>query len=168
MPYTKNCSGCGAEFQTVDFRKSKCKKNCNRKRDSALSHRARKEKQAEHAVEFIAVDGEGVSAFDWVQDWEEDDDGFVVEVQRRVPSHHYVLLSVGDQTLHRDGAMLTHREIFPFLYDQYLKNPKAAFVGYFLGYDFSQWFKSLPDTKGWSLLTKDGITRRQPANPNIP
>lgn len=168
MPYTKNCSGCGAEFQTADFRKSKCKKNCNRKRDSVTSNNARKKKQNEHAVEFIAVDGEGINAFDWVQDWEEDDDGFAVEVQRRVPSHHYVLLSVGDQTLHSGGAMLTHREIFPFLYDQYLKNPKAAFVGYFLGYDFSQWFKSLPDTKGWSLLTKEGIARRQPANPDIP
>jgi hypothetical protein len=73
-------------------------------------------------------------------------------------------LSIGDQSLHLDGKPLTHKEIFPFLYDQFLENPKAAFVGYFLGYDFAQWFKSLPEAKGWSLLTREGIARRMPKN----
>jgi hypothetical protein len=82
--------------------------------------------------------------------------------------HKYVLLSVGDQALHRDGKTLTHEDIFPFLYEQFAEHPNAAFVGYFLGYDFAQWLKSIPESKAWMLLHKEGIAMRQPRNADIP
>ena len=93
---------------------------------------------------FIAVDGEGVT----------DPDG----------SHRYVVLSVGSVSLHKDGSSLDHWDIFPFLWRQYVLNPDAAFVGYYLTYDFSQWLKSLPEHEARMLLTDDGIASRQRKN----
>jgi hypothetical protein len=56
---------------------------------------------------------------------------------------------------------LTHREIFPFLWEQHLKHPNHAFVGYFLGYDFSQWLKSISLHEAKMLFTAEGIAKRQ-------
>lgn len=155
--YTKTCTGCGGEFETPTFRKQKCKPGCGRN-----SNAARTVKNDEHVVRFVAVDGEGINTVRYSTEWVENEDGFSEEIEIREPSHEYVMLSVGDQTLHRDGESLEHDEIFAFLYEQFLENQDAAFVGFFLGYDFTQWLKSLSDYEGWALLTKDGIARRTP------
>jgi len=128
---------CGTEFETINLRKSKCNKDCGR--NSKSRNAARTTKRV--LTTFIGVDGEGVTR----------EDG----------THDYVLLSVGNESLYReDGAHLHWREIFPFLYEQYQNNTHAAFVGFFLGYDFTQWFRSLPESRARSLLSKAGIAER--------
>jgi hypothetical protein len=91
-------------------------------------------------VKFLAVDGEADTTVD---------------------GDPYVLLSVGDKSLHRSGKALTHRDVFPFLWEQFQANPDHAFVGYFLGYDFSQWLKSLSLHEAKMLFTAEGIAARQ-------
>jgi hypothetical protein len=84
------------------------------------------------------------------------------ETTRRLDAghdHRYVLLGCGDQQI-ADPDGLHHSRIFTFLYDQYLRRPHAAYVGFFLGYDFTQWLKTLLDTKAWFLLTERGRQRR--------
>lgn len=125
---------------------------------------ARAERIAAHETEFIAVDGEGIDVWRYAEVWDDELEDVVI---KRVKRHEYVLLSVGSESLHRDGAMLTYEEIFGFLYDQKLAHPSAAFVGFFLGYDFSQWLRSLPESRAFLLLHPLGIAKRQPKNPEM-
>lgn len=128
---------CGTEFETSNLRRVRCSKDCGRPSQSHNRMRAFRRQ----LDEFIGVDGEGVT--------------------RKDGTHEYVLISVGDQSLYReDGKHLHWREIFGFLYEQYERNPGAAFVGFFLGYDFTQWFKTLSESRAQMLLSKDGIARR--------
>lgn len=143
MGYPRICAGCEQPFDAANYRQTRCHKDCGR--DDA--HRARTAVRARHEVEFIAVDGEGIT----------DDNG----------DHHYVLLSVGDQSYHRNGQPLHHDEIFEFLYDQFEEHPDAAFVGFFLGYDFTQWVRTLTANRGAMLLSPQGITARQPRSANV-
>jgi hypothetical protein len=89
--------------------------------------------------EFIAVDGEGA--------------GYGKD-------HRYVLLGVGD-AYYENVEGISWQEAFRFLYDQFLQNPQAAFVGFFLGYDFTQILKSLPEERARVLLTDRGINARK-------
>jgi hypothetical protein len=43
-----------------------------------------------------------------------------------------------------------------FLWEQFLSAPKNAYVGFFLGYDFTQWVKTLPENRARMLLTDPG------------
>lgn len=87
---------------------------------------------------FIGVDGEGVNTPD---------------------EHKYVLLGVGDcQVENPDG--LSWKEIFSFLYSSYQRFPAAVFAGFYLGYDFTQWLKTLPEDRARILLTDKGIQQR--------
>jgi hypothetical protein len=138
--FTKICVGCQNPFDTDNIRRTRCVKNCGRSHKA--SHEKRDARREEHIVEFIGVDGEGVTR----------EDG----------THDYVLLSVGDTSLARGGRALHHDEIFEFLYEQFELNPTAAYVGFFLGYDFTQWVKTLPRGRAWYLLHKDGIAKRTP------
>lgn len=95
------------------------------------------------ATDFIAVDGEGVTYPDG--------------------RHDYVCLSVGSETLDRNGERLDTLSIFRFLYEQYAESPDSAFVGFYLSYDFSQWLKDLPREKAWMLLSDEGIAKRTPS-----
>jgi hypothetical protein len=135
--YDKTCIGCGNEFATGDFRKKRCHPRCGRK----TYHNARAEKRATNDLEFIGVDGEGVDRPDG--------------------AHEYVMLSVGQETLWRDGRALEFAEMMEFLYEQYLANKDAAFVGFFLGYDYIQWEKTLPERVARLLITRDGIESRK-------
>lgn len=132
------CVGCGKSFEPNSPLKTRCKKNCGR--TSTQANKARAQARAEHIVEFLSVDG---------------------EADTTISGDPYVLLSVGSESLHKDGEALTHRDIFPFLWQQHLKHPNHAFVGYFLGYDFSQWLKSLSLHEAKMLLTAEGIAARQ-------
>lgn len=132
------CVGCGNSFKPNSPLKTRCKKNCGR--TSAQANQARARVRAEHIVKFLAVDG---------------------EADTTILGDPYVLLSVGSESLHKEGKALTHRDVFPFLWEQHLKHPNHAFVGYFLGYDFSQWLKSLRLHEAKMLFTAEGIAKRQ-------
>jgi hypothetical protein len=136
--YTNICKGCNNAFDTDNIRQTRCRKDCGRVGHHAVRHASR----AAHDVRFVGVDGEGVT----------------------LPNgeHHYVLLSVGDQSLSRRGDPLHYDEIFEFLYEQFLEDPNAAYVGFFLGYDFTQWLKTITVNRAEMLLSPKGIASRQP------
>lgn len=137
---TKECEGCGNEFLPRNKFQKRCKKNCGR--NTASAHGARTRKRAENFRMFIGIDGEGVT--------------------RPNGEHIYDMLSVGTETLvSDDGSQLHYSQIFEFLYDQFKANPGAVFVGFFLGYDFNQWFRTMPENRARMLLTKPGIASRQ-------
>lgn len=161
---TKECVGCGALFQPSRLSQTRCRSDCKRERKTRNSARSRE--RTLHEVEFIAVDGEGVTRPRYVETWDDELQEFVTIQDGDI--HDYVLLSVGDKSLHKNGTPLTHHDIFPFLWEQYLEHPNAAFIGFSLGYDFTMWFKSLPWTAAYMLLTKNGIALRKPNNPQIP
>jgi hypothetical protein len=133
--YERTCKGCGNEFVATNVRKIRCRKDCG------VANRARTRTLLDHEFCFVGVDGEGVDRPDGV--------------------HEYVMLSVGDQTLWKDGRALTLGEILSFLWQQYTERPDAAYVGFFLGYDFIQWEKLLPEHAAYLLLTSKGIAERK-------
>lgn len=96
-------------------------------------------KRPAQSVRFVGVDGEGLGADPSV----------------------YVLLGVGEHQIeNKDG--LQFEEIAEFLYSRYEAEGRGAcFIGFFLGYDFTQWFKSLPENRARILLTKEGIRSRK-------
>lgn len=97
-------------------------------------------------TEFICVDGEGVTL----------DDG----------THQYVMLGIGqDQIINPDG--LHHDEIFRFLW-AHRKPGKVAYTGFFLGYDFIQWLRSISEHEATMLLTIQGKAARQRHKSPIP
>lgn len=96
-------------------------------------------------VDFVGVDGEGVT------------DPVTGE-------HRYVLLGVGDDQI-EDPAGLHWRDIFPFLYSHH--RPRVAFTGFYLGYDFTQWLKTLPEDRARALLTDEGKERRRSRSPKL-
>src|ERR1700744_2344235 len=141
------CIGCGCDIPLAGYRKVRsnklrCTSDCGRSR-------GRKRKGGGHATReallssraFIGVDGEGVT----------DPDG----------THRYILITVGTESLHKDGATLDTLDIFRFLYDHFLAHPVAAFVGFYLGYDFSQILRGLPVDRARMLLTPAGIAKRK-------
>ena len=137
----RECVGCGRVFDTSDTRRQRCKKNCSRQQTSKTRNGARHDRAVKHDVTFIGVDGEGVTV-----------NG----------KHYYVLLSVGNKSLHKHGEELQWNEIFEFLWKQFQDAPaNAVFVGFFLGYDFTQWFKTLPEDRAYSLLHREGIVKRR-------
>jgi hypothetical protein len=74
--------------------------------------------------------------------------------------HRYVLLGCGARYIENvDG--ISWQEAFHFLYDCFLQNPQAAFVGFFLGYDFTQIIKTMPEDRARMLLTDRGINARK-------
>lgn len=94
-----------------------------------------------NAVEFIGVDGEGVTSRG---------------------THRYVLFGVGERQI-EDSSGLNWRDCFEFLYQQYRSHTQAAFSGFYLGYDFTQMLKTLPEERARRLLTAQGIASRRRA-----
>ena len=122
---------CSKAFASEDPRKRYCSRSCQ----------ANSVRTAERGslTNFVALDGEGTG---------------------RNSQHRYVLLGVGqDQLWHDDASPLDWPEIFRFLYQHY--QPRTAFVGYYLGYDFTHWIKGLPEGKAWSLCTVEGREKRR-------
>jgi DNA polymerase type B, organellar and viral len=89
--------------------------------------------------EFIAVDGEGA--------------GYGKD-------HRYVLLGCGSEWIENLKG-IGWKEAFEFLYSIFRKKPSASFVGFFLGYDFTQIIKTLPEERARMLLTDRGINARK-------
>jgi hypothetical protein len=91
-------------------------------------------------LEFIGVDGEGVTLADG--------------------THRYVLLGVGDQQIENPDG-LTWEECFEFLWSQFRTGP-TAYTGFFLGYDFIQMLRGLREERARMLLTAEGRAKRAP------
>lgn len=152
----RNCEGCGKLFKAKTKRNTRCRKDCGRSSESA--NRART--KARELTEFIGVDGEGVTYCANCNEIKRDESNSCV-CGSSDWIHDYVLLSVGSESLYNEDASHLHwRQIFPFLYEQFEKNPNAAFVGFFLGYDFTQWLRTLNESRARSLLSKEGIAKR--------
>lgn len=131
---------------TAHYRKTYCTPQCAKR---ATRNRARTQSRATYTQHFIGVDGEGINLPDG--------------------EHRYVMLSVGNETLWKNGEPLTHLDILPFLYGHILDNPdeKCAYVGFYLGYDFTQWFKHLTEPQARKLFTPAGIAARRPKSARI-
>src|ERR1700704_5024609 len=93
---------------------------------------------SEKPVNFVGVDGEGISLPDG--------------------SHSYALFGVGNVQI-QNSMGLQWDEVFDFLYGLY--RPRTAFVGFYLGYDFTQIFKTLPEDRARMLLTAEGRLLRK-------
>lgn len=101
--------------------------------------KACRRREAPQPVKFCGVDGEGSG---------------------KDPSK-YVLLGCGQEQIDNPEG-LTWKECFQFLYSQFESHPKGtAFVGFYLGYDFTQILKSLPQERVWRLITSEGIASRK-------
>jgi hypothetical protein len=87
-------------------------------------------------LNFVCVDGEGMTV-----------NG----------EHKYVLFGVGDAQI-SNSAGLGFEEVFEHLYSQY--RPQTAFVGFYLGYDFTQIFSTMDERKAYMLLTTEGRALR--------
>lgn len=154
----RNCEGCGKLFKAKTKRNTRCGKDCGRVRSSESKNRIRT--SARELTDFIGVDGEGVT-YCVVCNQIKRDDSNICACGSTIWNHDYVLLSVGSESLYNnDGSHLHWRQIFPFLYEQFENDPSAAYVGFFLGYDFTQWLRTLNKSRAESLLSKDGIARR--------
>jgi len=91
-------------------------------------------------LKFIGVDGEGMTI---------------------KGEHRYVLFGIGEKQIEDTGG-LRWSDVFDFLYDVHSDNGyrNTAYTGFFLGYDFSQIFKTLPEERARMLLTKAGRQAR--------
>jgi hypothetical protein len=91
---------------------------------------------------FVGVDSEGIG---------------------RGKNHRAVLLGVGESQFTASDTRkgLHWKEVFEFLYGEFERDPKAAYVGFYLSYDFNQWLKSLPIQAARLLLTKQGRELRK-------
>lgn len=95
-------------------------------------------------IEFVGVDGEG----------------------RGDDPSCYVLFGIGESDIENGTDGLTWKDCFSFLYREFRRRGKSvAFVGFFLGYDFTQVLKSLPEERASTLLTKEGIRKRAQRTP---
>lgn len=130
-------------------------------------HAKRAYTRAQNIRKFVGVDGEGITY---------DDPsgkkiirqtlrlnlktGFFNYEEYLAPKqcHDYVLLSAGDESLHHDGSPLSLDDILQFLWD--LHEPDVVYVGYYLGYDYTEWLKDLPMPVARDLLTDEGIASR--------
>lgn len=100
----------------------------------------------ERLTNFVCIDGEGITLPDG--------------------THRYVLLGVGDQQISNERG-LSWEEICDFLWEQYLDHgSRVAYTGFFLGYDFIQWLRNLPEERARMLLTSEGRAKRQPRSSN--
>lgn len=140
--YLKRCRRCDTDFTARHVNALYCEA-CRSNRD-----KARRTPRIVKPAHFIGVDGEGITLPDG--------------------SHHYVLLSVGDASLTNGGDRLPWHMIFEFLYDQFLEYPDAIFVGFYLGYDFTQWFRTMPEDRARMLLSSEGIATRQRMHDHLP
>lgn len=72
----------------------------------------------------------------------------------------YVLFGVGDRSIENPEG-LGWKDCFEFLYDRFEELGKnVAFVGFFLGYDYTQILKGLPEDRARLLFTREGKAKR--------
>lgn len=76
------------------------------------------------------------------------------------------ILPATTEPIEEIGDELHWTDIFEFLYFHFEKD--TAYVGFFLGYDFTQWFKSLPENRAWYLLSNEGQRKRRHRRMHLP
>lgn len=79
-------------------------------------------------------------------------------------SSKYVLMGIGSDP---DKPLINVNgiewiEVFQYLYEHFIKG--NTYIGFFLGYDFNQWFKTLPMERAAMLLTSEGREKRRRRN----
>ena len=148
----KECATCHA--QLTGKQRKYCDPEC---RTIGNSHHdgVRAGRDRDGLTRFVGIDGEGVT----------DDDG----------DHRYVLLSIGERSITASdtgGALWGERlqwwEIFRFIHDYQVEFPGDVMVGFFLGYDFAQWFRTLPEVAAKAMLTVKGMAERTSRTPHAP
>lgn len=170
-PIIKICEGCSKEFEAKTKRAKLCKKGCGRKdarrgpRES--KHAARSKRRKESGPLFIGFDGEGYNTPITAYDWEEID-GEMTEVPVQTVEHRFNQLTVGDMTYCTPNAeQMSYTEALQHIWDsteEYRnENPdrRVCLVGFFLGYDFIQIFRTLPELAAWKLFSKAGQEMRR-------
>jgi hypothetical protein len=75
-------------------------------------------------------------------------------------AHRYVLLGCGDSYISAPEG-LSFPQIMQFLWDRYLEKPSSVYVGFFLGYDFTQWLKLLPEDRARILFHPELRARKR-------
>jgi hypothetical protein len=127
---------------------------------------------------FVAVDGEGFTGrcmecdcadFTGVEDGGKvctcghNKNGKVTDAKTG-HAHVYKLIGCGAEQITNNDGLAWH-EIFAFLYEQFesYEHGRTAFVGFFLGYDFAQWCKTLPPGRGKHLM----LGKRRSSSPNM-
>src|SRR5215469_476430 len=113
------------------MRFSTTKESPQHKKTNHTARTAQRKRERTLPLRFICLDGEGVT----------DEAG----------THRYVLLGVGDKQISNPDG-LSWQECFRFLYDNFVSGG-TAFCGFFLGYDFTQWLRGLPEYQCWRLLS---------------
>jgi len=137
------------------------------------SYQGIKEFEKRGSQEFTGVDGEGTAGkcrecrcerFTESADLDMCECGHRMIARHNQPAtgheHKYVLLGCGQNQIENPDG-LGWEEIFTFLYDQFRANRLATYVGFYLGYDFTQWFNTLPKSKAFQLLTTEGADKRK-------
>lgn len=122
-------------------------------RHAATNHSARSRKRAEHNITFTGIDGEGINCFvcnSHGEVWQE---------------HRYVMLGIGDNT-YENPSGLSFNEVCTALYTEFERNPSSVYVGFYLGYDFTQWLKTLPENRARTLLCEEDIAKRKRTRSN--
>ena len=153
------CEQCGSPYEAqrstrrfcaacVELRRAE--RESSRDRGSSVKNARRNERRLTNEGRyFVGIDGEGVDRPDG--------------------KHEYVLLGIGDEFLFNpDYSALEFDQVLSFICDYQRSHPLAIQVGFFLSYDFSQWFKTLPANRAEYLLSKTGIAKRQPKNQKMP
>jgi len=97
--------------------------------------------------EFRAIDGEGMG---------------------NGSEHRYVLLGVGQVQTEWPGGVEDITQIFDALYSGFRAEPNAAWVGFFLSYDYNMWLRLLPRERAWLLLSPAGQAKRVHRVQHIP
>ena len=108
-----------------------------------MTHHARGARNTHGPMSFTGIDGEGMMV-----------NG----------EHRYVLFGIGEDQIEDPGG-LYWKDVFEFLYSKHI--PGNAYVGFFLGYDFTQILKSLPEEKAWILLSAKGRELRKRKVKNV-
>jgi len=147
---------------------------------SQMRNNARNVRRDHHIVEFVAVDGEGIQGPCKRCDCKHYESPDTDMENDNLPCarcghekyhdhpHIYVLLGCGDQRREWPNGLTKATEAFEFLYSCFLEHPTAAFVGFFLGYDFDQILKHLPRDRANMLIngsdkrarTKSGLNHK--------
>ena len=135
--------------------------------DSPLCQSASKLATTRARLRFVGIDGEGVTTcVECRSPLPETTDETKTPVCRcgnDVWRHDYVLLTIDDEPpLTTNGLdRLQWWEIFEYIHDYQVNNPDACMVGFYLGYDFTQWFRTLPEERAAMLITKIGQAKRR-------
>jgi len=132
----------------------------NRSRDVFTAYADMTEEERDECDELIEA---GDLETEYVED--EETGAMIPGVYDSVSYHAYELFGIGDQWIGKAGTELTQHEIFEFLYSHFESSddPKRAYVGFFLGYDFIMWIRHLYEMTAWKLVTpagKESRTRR--------